>query len=579
MRRDSRRARLVGLLTALGGIIVLLSTLPGVGGRVGRVVDVVTPFGVRVTSHVIAVAAGVALLYLAGQLARRRHLAWVLALALFSATTVVDVLREHHYIAAVYSFLMVILLVMSRSKFKAPGDPPTLLEFLRFIPRYLAIVFVYGYAALFLERTSISPSPTFWMNAETIVLGLIGVDGPYVYERRFFEWAFPSSLLLLGVGGLLAAVVLVFRPIVSRSFVTPDALREAIDIVKRHSTDSLDYFALRDDKLYFFSSDGRAFIAYTYVARHALVSGDPIGESGSIPTVIDEFLAMCRDRGWGVSFLAVREADRGLYTDRGLHTVYLGDEAVVDVRGFSLSGKKWKSVRQSSGRVERTYEFVFMAETDAPPELLAELNDISRRWRGKTPERGFTMTLNQDVEGTNPDFRLCIAMGQDGHPGGFLRVVPVYGANPGYTLDIMRRDPDTPNGMTEFLLTRTIMKMDELGLERFSMNFAAWGRFFEDDVDYTFAQKLAKIVLNLMSPFYQIKSLKEFNQRFHPVWVPRCIAYEGFRSLPRVALLYSAAEGFLTLPVLGKYLLPRTVVHPGHPVIGGAVGPSIAEAG
>ena len=579
MRRDSRRARLVGLLTALGGIIVLLSTLPGVGGRVGRVVDVVTPFGVRVTSHVIAVAAGVALLYLAGQLARRRHLAWVLALALFSATTVVDVLREHHYIAAVYSFLMVILLVMSRSKFKAPGDPPTLLEFLRFIPRYLAIVFVYGYAALFLERTSISPSPTFWMNAETIVLGLIGVDGPYVYERRFFEWAFPSSLLLLGVGGLLAAVVLVFRPIVSRSFVTPDALREAIDIVKRHSTDSLDYFALRDDKLYFFSSDGRAFIAYTYVARHALVSGDPIGESGSIPTVIDEFLAMCRDRGWGVSFLAVREADRGLYTDRGLHTVYLGDEAVVDVRGFSLSGKKWKSVRQSSGRVERTYEFVFMAETDAPPELLAELNDISRRWRGKTPERGFTMTLNQDVEGTNPDFRLCIAMGQDGHPGGFLRVVPVYGANPGYTLDIMRRDPDTPNGMTEFLLTRTIMKMDELGLERFSMNFAAWGRFFEDDVDYTFTQKLAKIVLNLMSPFYQIKSLKEFNQRFHPVWVPRCIAYEGFRSLPRVALLYSAAEGFLTLPALGKYLLPRTVVHPGHPVIGGAVGPSIAEAG
>ena len=579
MRRDSRRARLVGLLTALGGIIVLLSTLPGVGGRVGRVVDVVTPFGVRVTSHVIAVAAGVALLYLAGQLARRRHLAWVLALVLFSATTVVDVLREHHYVAAVYSFLMVILLVISRSKFRAPGDPPTLLEFLRFIPRYLAIVFVYGYAALFLERTSISPSPTFWKNAETIVLGLIGVDGPYVYERRFFEWAFPSSLLLLGVGGLLAAVVLLFRPIVSRSFVTPDALREAIDIVKRHSTDSLDYFALRDDKLYFFSSDGRAFIAYTYVARHALVSGDPIGESGSIPMVIDEFLAMCRDRGWGVSFLAVREADRGLYTDRGLHTVYLGDEAVVDVRGFSLSGKKWKSVRQSSGRVERTFEFVFMAETDASPELLAELNDISRRWRGKTPERGFTMTLNQDVEGTNPDFRLCIAMGEDGHPGGFLRVVPVYGANPGYTLDIMRRDPDTPNGMTEFLLTRTIMKMDELGLERFSMNFAAWGRFFEDDVDYTLTQKLAKIVLNLMSPFYQIKSLKEFNQRFHPVWVPRCIAYEGFRSLPRVALLYSAAEGFLTLPVLGKYLLPRTVVHPGHPVIGGAVGPSIAEAG
>jgi lysylphosphatidylglycerol synthetase-like protein (DUF2156 family) len=577
MRRDSRRARLIGFLTALGGIILLLSTLPAVGGRMGRIVDVVAPFGVRVTSHVIAVAAGVALLYLAGQLSRRRHLAWVMAVVVFSTSFVVDVLREHHYLAAMYSLFMVFLLLVSRSKFKAPGDPPTLLEFLRFIPRYFLIIVVYGYAALFLERASITPSPTFWKNAETILLGLVGLDGPYQYERNFFEWAFPSSLLLLGVGGLLAAVILVFRPIVSRSYVTPEALNEAVSIVKEFSSDSLDYFALRDDKLFFVSSDQKAFIAYTYVGRQALVSGDPIGAKESIPLVIDEFLEMCRERAWGFSFLAVRESDRNLYVDRGLHTVYLGDEAVIDVRGFSLAGKKWKSVRQSSGRVERTYTYVWMPETEASKELLQELNDISKLWRGKAPERGFTMTLNQDVEGTNPDFRLCIALDEEGKPGGFLRVVPIYGERTGYTLDIMRRDPNTPNGMTEFLLTRTIMKLDELGFERFSMNFAAWGRLFEDDVDYSFTQRIVKLVLNLMSPFYQIKSLKEFNQRFYPEWVPRCIAYEGFRSLPRVALLYSAAEGFLTLPVIGKYLLPRTVLHPGHPVVGEIVGQPTKE--
>jgi lysylphosphatidylglycerol synthetase-like protein (DUF2156 family) len=109
------------------------------------------------------------------------------------------------------------------------------------------------------------------------------------------------------------------------------------------------------------------------------------------------------------------------------------------------------------------------------------------------------------------------------------------------------------------------------------MNFAAWGRLFEDDVDYSVSQRLMKLVLSLISPFYQIKSLKEFNQRFSPEWVPRCIAYEGFRSLPRVALLYSAAEGFLTLPVVGKYLLPRTVLHPGHPVVDESVSRPITE--
>lgn len=571
-RRESRRARLIGLLTGFGGLVVLVSTLP-LTNRVATMASVVTPFGVRVTSHVVSVAIGAALLYLAGQLARRRRLAWYAAVVLFGASFVVNVLRVHHPVAAAYSLGMVILLLVARSKFRAPGDPPTLLEFLRFLPTYVLGVLVYGNAALFLERSSISPHPTLLGNLETIALGLVGIDGPYTYERSFFEWAFGVSLLVLGVGGLFAALVLLFRPIVARPVVDRTTIDDAIRIVREHSDDTLDYFALRDDKLVFVSSDGRAMIAYTYVARYALVSGDPIGDPASIPLVIDEFLTMCSERAWGVSFLAVREADRQLYTDRGLHTVYLGDEAVVDVRGFQLSGKRWKSIRQSSGRVERTFSFQWMAETDASTELIAELNDISRRWRGKAPERGFTMTLAQDVEGTNPDFRLCIAMGEDGRPGGFLRVVPVYGDHPGYTLDIMRRDPDTPNGMTEFLLTRTMMKMDELGLERFSMNFAAWGRFFEDDVDYTFTQRMAKLVLDAMSPFYQIRSLKEFNQRFHPEWVPRCIAYEGFRTLPRVALLYSAAEGFLNIPIIGRYLLPRTVVHPGHPVIGGRLDP------
>ena len=207
-----------------------------------------------------------------------------------------------------------------------------------------------------------------------------------------------------------------------------------------------------------------------------------------------------------------------------------------------------------------------MAETDAGPELIDHLNAISRKWRGKAPERGFTMTLSQDIEGTNPAFMLCIAMDEHDRPGGFLRIVPIHGADSGFTLDVMRRDPDTPNGMTEFLLTRTMMQMDSMGLDRLSMNFAAWGRFFEDDVEYSWPQRAAKLLLNALSPFYQIRSLKEFNQRFHPEWIPRCIVYDDLRSLPRVALLYSGVEGFLNIPFVGRFLLPRTVSHPGHPI-------------
>ena len=43
-----------------------------------------------------------------------------------------------------------------------------------------------------------------------------------------------------------------------------------------------------------------------------------------------------------------------VYRASGMHDLYIGDEAVVDVRRFSLEGKQNKSLRQSVGRVEKS---------------------------------------------------------------------------------------------------------------------------------------------------------------------------------------------------------------------------------
>ena len=567
MRHTSVRARVIGWLTALGGLLLVLSVLPFVPRRILNASTVVAPFGLRVASHVVSLLVGVMLLFLAGQLGRRKHRAWQVATVLFTVSFLANVVRLDRPLAGVFSLFMVVLLVVSRRQFQAPPDPPTLFQFLRFVPLYLVAVFGYGMAFLVVQRNRLTPAPTFSGNVSTILNGLIGLPGSYDFQSEFLERVFRVSLFAFSVIGLFIALALLFRPIVTRPQQDEgeSAWEHAKRLVGQYGTDTLAYFALRDDKTFFFASDGEAMIAYTYIGRYALASGDPIGRPESLDLVVDEFLAMCRQRAWGVAFLAVLESRRDVYLDRGLHTFYLGDEAVVWCRDFSLKGKKWKSVRQSAQRIERTYHFEFMPETEASPDLIRELNAISAKWRGKAPERGFTMTLGHDVDGLNPEFRLCIALDEDGKPGGFLRIVPVNGEQRGYTLDLMRRDPDTPNGMTEFLLTRTLMKMDELGYERLSMNFAVWGRLFYEDIHYTVTQRIFKQLLELVNPFYQIKSLKMFNQRFYPEWVPRVIVYDDVRALPRVGLLYGGVEGFLSIPVVGRYFLPKTVPHQKSP--------------
>jgi lysylphosphatidylglycerol synthetase-like protein (DUF2156 family) len=202
-----------------------------------------------------------------------------------------------------------------------------------------------------------------------------------------------------------------------------------------------------------------------------------------------------------------------------------------------------------------------IAETDAPPALVDQLNAISARWRGKNPERGFTMSLSQDVRGAgaDPQFLLCVAVDGDGVPGGFLRLVPAYGPSFGYTLDLMRHDPDAPNGMTEFLIASTATALGARGVARLSMNFALWGRLFADDVPLTPSQRAARWAVGVLNPFFQIRSLRDFNARFDPEWLPRVLACRRPSDLPRVGVRYAGAEGFLAVPGLGELLVPRAV--------------------
>ncbi|MBB3675182.1 amino acid--tRNA ligase-related protein [Modestobacter versicolor] len=553
--------RVLAGLTALCGVLQLLIRLPVVHDRVGGGAPDLDPLWVPVAGAVGSVVAGALLLVVADQLARRRRRAWQAAVVLFGLAGVAHVLEGRHPVAAGACALVLAGLVRHRRAFTAPADPPSLLRALRLLPIYVGAVLLFGLTTLWAERDRVEPGLGLGGALQTVLGGLVGIDGPYSYRSGFVAAFLPGALLALGITGLVLLAVLLLRPVVASQPHTEEDWQRATRLVRTHGWDTLAYFSLRDDKSFFFSRDGEAFVAYTYIGGYALVSGDPVGARGSVVRVLDEFLAMCDERGWTPALLAAREASMPLYSSRGFTSVYLGDEAIIDCRRFSLEGSARKGLRQAVRRVGRSHEFRLIAESDAPPELVDRLNAISARWRGKHPERGFTMSLSQDVRGAgaDPEFLLCVAIGPDGVPGGFLRLVPAYGPSFGYTLDLMRHDPDAPNGITEFLIASAARVLRDRGVARLSMNFAMWGRLFADDVPFTAGQRLARWAVGVLNPFFQIESLRDFNARFDPEWLPRVLAVRSLTDLPRVGLRYAGAEGFLAVPGLGDLLVPRAV--------------------
>lgn len=567
MSTPEARARVLGWVAAIGAIIGLVGQIPFFEERVERLEGRFLPYDFRIASHVASVIIFLVLLTVATQLMHRKRVAWRIAIAIFALSAVLSLLRNPAQLA--YSGTMTIMLWAARDDFGAPADPPSLLRLLRYIPLYLIAVYAFGVFALWLERNRLDPDWTLVRSVNTVTLGLVGLDGAYHYESRAFDRFFPAVLLALGVVGLIGLVVLLFRPFVGRHPHTAEDWRVARRIVGAHGSDTLAFFALRDDKSFFFSSDGEAMLAYTYIGGYGLVSGDPIGPPGSVDALLDEWMRFCEQRAWRTAFLAVREAGADRYRDRGFRTFYLGDEAIIRCDEFKLEGKRNKGVRQACTRAAREYRFEMMRESDASARLVHDLNAISEKWRGRAPERGFTMALSQDVRGVSDEFVLCVALDAAGRPGGFLRIVPVYGGEPAYTLDLMRRDPDTPNGMMEYLVAQTALALRDRGIDRMSMNFAVWGRLFSDEIPYTRLQRLERRVISFLNPFFQIKSLHDFNAKFHPDWVSRVLVYRTPADLPRVGILYLGAEGFVSLPFVGPLLVP--------PVLGGVPGPAAAQ--
>jgi lysyl-tRNA synthetase class 2 len=557
-RSPTRRPASLGWLAWLTAIVGLLSLLPefplidwsfGIGNLLDR--------PSRAATFVISVVVGVGMIAVARQLYLGRRRAWTLAIGLFALGAAVHLLKGPDPIPVLIDLAMLFTLVWYRQDFHARSDPGSLADVLIFIPLYLATVLIFGFVSLLTQANHVDGRLGVGRGLETIFGGLVGINGPYHYERDLFGDFFPAALLALGIAGLAILLYLLLRPLVQSTPEDDDARAKARAIVQRYGSDTLAYFALRHDKSYFFSSDGRSLIAYAYVRGHAMVAADPIGPPADTARTLDEFLAFCRERGWSTAFLAVREADAQLYRDRGLHVLYLGDEAILHCEGFSLAGRKMKAVREAVNRVGRDHTFELLREDEASPELVAQLNEISELWRQGAPERGFTMELGEDVAGELHDFVLAVARGKDGTPAGFLRFVPAYSADePGYSLDLMRRRPDSVNGMTEYLIANAAIALGEQGVKRLSLNFAAWGRLLDSASGAGFWGRVQRGVARGLNPFFQIQSLRDFNQKFDPEWLPRSMVVDDLGDLPKVALLYASVEGFLELPVVGKLLVP-----------------------
>jgi lysylphosphatidylglycerol synthetase-like protein (DUF2156 family) len=497
---------LVAWAAALTGVIGIVSaSTPSIASRSDLVRGILPP-GVPTAARVLTLAFGLALLWLSRGLARRKHRAWQLAVALVVASAVTHVAKGLDVEEAVGSLAVFAFLLRTRRQFVAPGDPDSVGPLVQ-----LALV----------------TAPL------AVIIGL-HVAGTVAYSDDVDD----ALLVLLGALGT-RGLFLWLRPYTDRARSVPAERRQAEALVHEHGTDSLAYFALRRDKSTFFSASGRSFLAYRVIAGTAIVTGDPIGDPAERVELIAEFRRVARAKAWRVAIAGASAEALPDYARLGFRSLYLGDEAYVRPDAFSLEGRPIRKVRQSVTRLAKAgYRVELLAPAEAGPDLRDDLRAVSEEWRGRWPERGFTMAM--DALFAYPETMLAVAVDPDGRVGGFLQLVPTPAAG-GYSLASMRRRRDTPNGLMEFLIVETIAWARAQSVSEVSLNFAVFA-------EYLRGTGVLRTILLRLDRLFQLERLHSFNRKFFPEWRRRYFCFERWSDLPLAGLAYLHAESLLTPP-------------------------------
>ena len=93
-------------------------------------------------------------------------------------------------------------------------------------------------------------------------------------------------------------------------------------------------------------------VAYTYVRGYAMVAADPIGPPEDIGRGRSTSSSPSAPSAAGGSRSSpCARPTTPLYRERGMHAIYLGDEAIIRCDGFSLEGAGMKAVRAAVKRV------------------------------------------------------------------------------------------------------------------------------------------------------------------------------------------------------------------------------------
>lgn len=352
--------------------------------------------------------------------------------------------------------------------------------------------------------------------SELLAQDSIDFDGNLM--RNYFLFFIIATILLVGL------ISYFFNKKYIANIAMEVSEEQRAQIIDNYGGNFVSHLHYSTDKSYFINQDEDAFIMFQTHYDTIFVLGDPIGNKQSFRDLLYDFYSQANYYGYEIIFYQVKPDYLPLYHDFGNIFFKLGEEAMIPLTDFTISGKKKRAFRATVNKFESQGYFYEIVHPPFSSDFVNRLQSVSDEWLDGRSEMNFSVGnfneyyLNKAPVGVIRNEEDII---------GFVSFMPT---NYDHSISIdMIRWKENEFQMMDGLYLNTMLSVKEQ-YDNFNMGMAPLSNVGSHKYAF-YRERFAGRIFETISHIYSFKGLRNYKEKFNPIWQPRYLVYKKGNSL------------------------------------------------
>lgn len=505
------------LLTLLGIVNILSALTPSLFRRTVELREFI-PIDIFHVSNFLVFAIGIFMLATGVFLLRAQRTAFIFACLLCSISIFGNLLKAYDYEEAILSSGVLLSLLLTRNQYIVRGTFNwNIKEKVTVALCGITLTLLYGIIG-FYNVDTIHFGKTFtFQEALKYTIKTFFLTTSNFNSIDKFGTLFIRSIQFMSFTCFCFVFYLLLKSWLTKTkWQLNNELESAAKFATSFGNSSMDYFKYYPDKQIFWSYNQKAFISFKASGIILVVLEKPIAinkeESRKCITEFEEY-----SRSLGSIPIYYRVNTKDLYLFEGINkkSIFLGQEAIVNLQQFRLEGKENKSLRNSINKIEQSD---YQLKTYNPPlteKLLDQLQKVSNNWLEDTNKQELWFSqgvFSKDKIGTQTV--ITLEHKSNSEVEAFLNIIPDYASEEG-TYDLIRKKNSAPNGAMDALLITLFEHFKQEGIRFVNLGMAPMSGITKV---HNLGEEAINFAYKNIPNYKHYKGLRAFKEKFNPQW-------------------------------------------------------------